>query len=220
MPDIERSLVLLKPDAWLRKYIGAKILEEFLNRSDFRIVSFKQIKASPALARKHYEEHEGKSFYQGLIHFICLSPILAMEIEGNNVIKKIRDFLGATFVQKADANSIRGKYGIWAGINLVHASDSPISAERELNLWKEHGKMERLPDSIQEVKKYVSKWKTHAINRTQELRRLCKELIERPENQKRIKSALTLELEKECVETDSDTITRFADIIMNNILGK
>ena len=111
---MEESLVFLKPDAVLRRGIGAAILQQFLKNDDkFSILAFKEIQVSEDLAKEHYQEHEGKHFFPWLVKSLRTAPVLAMIIRGD--IPQIRGFLGATFVQKADTNTIRGKYGIWGG---------------------------------------------------------------------------------------------------------
>ena len=168
MTNKERTLAFLKPDASSRKYIGAKILQEFLQHPDFKIIGFKNIQITKVHAEKHYEELKGRSFYPGLLKFITLSNIIALILEGEDIIQKFRTYLGATLVEKADKNTIRGKYGIYAGINLVHASDSPKTAERELNLWKDEIQLDSSDDAIAKVNAYIEKWikNTHIQSKT------------------------------------------------------
>lgn len=215
---MQRTLVFLKPDAWLRKYIGALVLEELVNLPDLNILSFNRIPLSQQMAEKHYEEHVGKSFFNPLIDFICLSPVLAMEIEGDNIINRIRTALGKTFVQEAAPNSIRGKLGIWAGINLVHASDSPQSAERELKVWKEMGVLNPTEDATRQVKDYISNWIDVQVNQTAELRGLCKRFTENLEKKDEIINRIYSELQKECVGANPATITNFSNVIIDNVI--
>ncbi len=132
--NMNKSLVFLKPDAVLRRGVGAAILKELLMSKDYKILSFEEIEVSENLAKKHYEEHKERHFFPWLIRAVRASPVLAMIIEGD--IQAFRDYLGNTFVQKADMNSVRGKYGIWGGVNSVHASDGVETGLRELELWK------------------------------------------------------------------------------------
>jgi len=88
-----------------------------------------------ATAEQHYAEHAGKPFYDGLLNFVTSSPVLVLAIRGVNAIAVCRNLIGATNGQKAAPGTIRGDYGMSGGNNLVHGSDSPESAERELKLW-------------------------------------------------------------------------------------
>ena len=130
---MERTFVAIKPDGVKRGLIG-KIIERFENKS-YKIVALKMINVTPELAAKHYEEHFGKPFYDKLIKFITLSPIIAMIIEGKNAIKGVRHLVGKTNPDEADDGSIRADFSSYSTLNLVHASDSPESAQREINLY-------------------------------------------------------------------------------------
>ena len=90
---------------------------------------------TPEIAAKHYEEHYGKPFYDKLIKFITMGPIVAMAVEGKNVIKGVRHLVGKTNPDEADDGSIRADFSSYSTTNLVHASDCPESAQRELNLY-------------------------------------------------------------------------------------
>ena len=130
---MERTFVALKPDAVKRGLIG-KIIKRFEEKS-YKIVALKMLNVSDELAAKHYEEHFGKPFYPNLINFITSGPVVAMALEGNNVIKGVRHIVGSTKPDEADVGSIRADYSSNPSYNVVHASDSPESAQRELNLY-------------------------------------------------------------------------------------
>ena len=220
MADIEETLVFLKPDAYCRKYIGAKILQEFLNNPNFDIIAFKEVQVTEEHAKEHYYELEGKSFYPGLLKFITSANVLAMIIKGDGAIQKVRDFLGATLVEKADKSCIRGKYGIYAGINLVHASDGLDTAKRELALWKK--KVGLIPSltAKNDAISYVNKWISNELNETENLRKLCVELESNPGNQKEIESKLMNTLKKECPETEENKIKDLCSCVIENILSQ
>lgn len=213
---MEESLVFLKPDAVLRKNIGAAILQEFLNNKNFSILAFEKVVVSEDLAQKHYEEHKGKHFFPWLVKAVRAAPILAMIIQGE--VQKIRDFLGATFVQKAEPNTIRGKYGIWGGINSVHASDSVDSGLRELNLWRNLVNLQTDPEATRKVAVYIEKCNIKKKNNTSKIRRLCKKLAESPEIKERIYQQLVPLLKEDCPFIDSQIIQNFAEIIIENVL--
>ncbi len=215
---MEESLVFLKPDAVLRKGIGAAILQEFLkNAKKFSIMAFKEIEVSEELARKHYQEHEGKFFYTWLVKSLCAAPVLAMIVRGK--IDAIREFLGATFVQKAELSSIRGKYGIWGGVNSVHASDSPESGRRELELWRMSAGLQKDPDAINKINQYIEKWiDTSKKNIVFELRNCCKRLAEKEITQEEVHGELTHLLTRECPLIDTKTLQNFVNIIIENVV--
>lgn len=130
---MERTFVAIKPDGVKRGLIG-KILQRFEDKS-YKIVGLKLMNVTPEIAAKHYEEHFGKPFYDKLIKFITMGPIVAMAIEGKNAIKGVRHLVGKTNPDEADDGSIRADFSSYSTTNLVHASDSLESAERELNLY-------------------------------------------------------------------------------------
>ena len=132
---MERTFVAIKPDGVKRGLIG-KILQRFEDKS-YKIVALKMINVTPEVAAKHYEEHFGKPFYDKLIRFITMGPIIAMAVEGKNAIKGVRHLVGKTNPDEADDGSIRADFSSFSTLNLVHASDSLESAERELNLYFE-----------------------------------------------------------------------------------
>lgn len=130
---MERTFVAIKPDGVKRGLIG-KILQRFEDKS-YKIVALKMINVTPEVAAKHYEEHFGKPFYDKLIRFITMGPVIAMAIEGKNAIKGVRHLVGKTNPDEADDGSIRADFSSFSTLNLVHASDSLESAQRELNLY-------------------------------------------------------------------------------------
>ncbi len=126
----ERTLVLLKPDAVQRGLVGEIVAR--LEKTGLRIAAMKLMKVSDALARTHYAEHDGKPFFPGLIEFITSGPIVAMALEGPRAIEITRKTMGRTDPAQSPPGSIRGDFGIDVGRNLVHGSDGPESAAREL----------------------------------------------------------------------------------------
>ncbi len=134
--NIERTLVILKPDAVVRGLMG-EIISRFEKRG-LKIVGMKMIWIDRELAEKHYEEHRGKPFFEPLLDYITKAPSVVMVVEGRYAISVVRKMCGATDPKDAEPGSIRGDYGLDIGdsiYNIVHASDSPESAEREINLY-------------------------------------------------------------------------------------
>jgi nucleoside-diphosphate kinase len=136
---MERTLVLLKPDCMQRRLMG-RIISRFEEKG-LNIIAMKMLKVTPDLARQHYAEHVAKPFYPGLEAFITASPIVAMVIEGLEVIRVVREMLGATSGLKAAAGTIRGDYSSSRQMNLVHASDGPEAATREIGLYFKSGEI-------------------------------------------------------------------------------
>jgi nucleoside-diphosphate kinase len=130
---LERSLVLLKPDCVERRLMG-QIISRF-EAKGLSIVAMKMLRVTPELSKQHYAEHVSKPFYPSLESFITSAPIVALAVEGLDVIRLIRDMLGATSGLKAAPGTIRGDFSSSRQMNLVHASDSPESAARELALY-------------------------------------------------------------------------------------
>ncbi len=129
----ERTLILVKPDAFERGLTGEVIAR--LERKGLEIVALTLMQADEPLAQVHYEEHTDKPFFGELVDFITRGPLVAMILEGANAINAARQVIGATDPLEADAGSIRGEFATEVTFNLVHGSDSTESAEREIGIW-------------------------------------------------------------------------------------
>jgi nucleoside-diphosphate kinase len=136
---MERTLILLKPDAVQRSFVG-EIVARF-ERKGLKIIGMKLMKISPELAAKHYAAHKGKRFYDGLVRFMTSNPVVALALEGHQAIAVCRKLMGATFGCDAEPGTIRGDFGISNGFNLVHGSDSAEAAARELELFFPRGEI-------------------------------------------------------------------------------
>jgi nucleoside-diphosphate kinase len=135
MPEgsVERTLVLVKTDGVRRGLVGAIVGR--LESKGLKVVAAKMLRVTPELAQRHYVEHEGKVFYAALIQHITSGPVLALALEGRSAISVVRLLLGATNPQLAAPGTIRGDWALGLTPNLVHASDSPEAAARELALY-------------------------------------------------------------------------------------
>lgn len=136
---MERTLIILKPDAVQRSLAG-EIIARF-ERRGLKIVGLKLVQVGEDLARRHYAIHEGKPFYAGLITYITSGPVVVMAVEGPDAIAVVRATVGATRPVEATPGSIRADYGLAVGRNLVHASDGPETARSELALWFGDGEL-------------------------------------------------------------------------------
>ena len=130
---MERTLVLIKPDAMQRGLAGEIIAR--LERRGLKIVAIRMLQVTDDLARRHYAEHDGKPFFPGLVEYITSSPIIAAVFEGPGAIKAVRQTFGATAPLEAAPGSVRADYGLEKGRNLTHASDGPEAAAREIALF-------------------------------------------------------------------------------------
>lgn len=147
---VERSLVLLKPDAVQRGLIG-KIIDRLESRG-LRLVGAKFVSVSRNLAERHYAVHEGKPFYPGLIEYITSSPVMAMVWEGPQAIEAIRNTMGATRPLEASPGSVRHDFALEVGRNLTHASDGIETAEFEVGLWFSS---DELVDWVREIDRWT-----------------------------------------------------------------
>ena len=132
---MERTLVLVKPDA-MQRGLAFEVLGR-LEARGLRLAGLRLLQVDEALAKRHYGEHEGKPFFEGLVAYITSSPIIAAVFEGTSAVATARQTIGATNPVEAAPGTIRGDHGIEIGRNLVHGSDSPESAEREIGIFFE-----------------------------------------------------------------------------------
>src|SRR5688500_16056002 len=146
---MERTLVLIKPDA-MQRGLGTEILAR-LERRGLRIVGLKLMQVDRALAERHYGEHQGKPFYEGLVHYITACPIIAAVFEGTDAVESVRNTMGRTNPRDAAPGTIRGDFGLEIGRNLIHGSDSLASAEREVALFFQ-------ASELQSYERDIDKW--------------------------------------------------------------
>ncbi len=144
---METTLIILKPDAVQRGLMG-RIITRFEEKG-LQVVGCKLMKISQQLAATHYESHKEKGFYPGLVKFMTSSPVLVMALRGNAAITIARNMMGATFGSKANPGTIRGDFGVSNSFNLIHGSDSPEAAERELTLFFAPGEVLDFPRAIE-----------------------------------------------------------------------
>lgn len=146
---MERTYLMVKPDGVQRSLIG-EIISRFEKRG-FKIVGLKVMQISRELAEKHYGEHKDKPFFGPLVEYITSGPVAAMVIEGKDAVRAAREMMGATNPLQAASGTIRGSFGIDIGRNVIHGSDSPASAEREIALFFRE-------DELIEYSRSVDRW--------------------------------------------------------------
>jgi len=130
---MEKSLVLIKPDAMQRSLAGTIITR--LEKQGLRLVAIKMLHMDKALSQRHYAVHKDKPFFNGLVDYISSAPIIATVFEGEEAIAVIRKIMGATDPAKAEAGTVRGDFGLDIEHNSVHSSDSAETAEQEIELF-------------------------------------------------------------------------------------
>lgn len=147
MPD--RTFVLLKPDAVQRGLVGT-IVARFESRG-LKLVGLKMLCLSRGLAEAYYAEHEGKAFFEPLMSYIASGPVVAMVLEGDGAVSIVRKMMGATDAAKAEPGTIRGDLALTIGRNVIHGSDSPESAKREIGLFFK-------PEELHEYRRVDEAW--------------------------------------------------------------
>jgi len=145
----ERTFVMIKPDAVQRGLVG-EIIRRF-EQKGIKIVAMKLVSVSRELAEKHYEIHKGKPFFEPTVKYIMSAPVVAMVLEGNDIIEMVRTMIGKTDPMKAEMGTIRGDFCQFIGRNLVHGSDGSDTAEFEISLWFK-------PEEISKYTKIDEKW--------------------------------------------------------------
>lgn len=130
---MEKTLIILKPDALQRRLIG-KIISRFEEKG-MQIIGLKMLKISEDLARKHYSAHKGKDFYEPLVKYTTSAPVIVMALKGKDIIAIVRKMMGATFGAYAEPGTIRGDYAMSNRFNIIHGSDSSSTAEKEITCF-------------------------------------------------------------------------------------
>ncbi len=146
---MEKTLIILKPDALQRGLVG-NVISRFEDKG-FEIIALKAMHISRDLAEKHYAVHKGKPFYPRLLKYITSSPVVVIVLKANNAIAVARKMLGATFGSNAEPGTIRGDFSLSNSFNLIHGSDSPEAAEFEIGLYFK-------PEELLDYERTIEKW--------------------------------------------------------------
>lgn len=181
----------------------------------YKIRAFREMKVPESLAKLHYGVHKEKPFFPWLVDFISSAPVLTMIFEADDVIQGVRDALGATFVQKADPASLRGKYGIWAGVNIAHASDAPETAVKEIELWTAEGGLKESSDAEVQARAYVDQYGSGDADYTMEIRDVVKNAIENHDISDDVLQSLVQLLGKDSKGVAPEEITALASVIFD-----
>ncbi|MGM0441669.1 MAG: nucleoside-diphosphate kinase [Elusimicrobiota bacterium] len=131
---VEKTLIIIKPDALSKRLVG-RVITKIEQDTNLKIIGLKMIRLSREEARKFYIEHKGKDFYEHLVNFIISNPILVMVVKGPEAIQKMRDLMGETHPDDADRGTVRKRWAQDGRHNIIHGSDSPSSAAREIEFF-------------------------------------------------------------------------------------
>jgi len=214
---MEEMLILVKPDGMVRRYSGARALKSILDLGvDINFFEVLEPKKE-FLADKHYAEHKGKFFYDNLVNFMSSTELAVVIASGDNVVEKVRTLLGKTICEKADPLSIRGRYGTTKGINLVHASDSNETAEREVKLWKEIINIEKEKDYKKEMAAYIKTYENFPMIDSVRYREISKDLSEGKISKEEAQKIISELLMKE-TDFQEDIVNKLPALIVENIL--
>jgi nucleoside-diphosphate kinase len=215
---MEQTLLALKPDAVMRRGVGAAVLARVLEAlPDAKFRGFLEIPVSHSLAEQHYAVHKGKFFYPWLLQFIEVGKVVATVLEAEGIVERLRKVLGATFVEKADAESLRGKYGLVGGVNVAHASDEPTNAKQEIALWKRQAKLDLAVDGRNAILAYIKQWRGTPVVATSKIRTLCREYAQTYANREHYVTEIKDLLLSECSGWPKRDIAKLADAILGNM---
>lgn len=209
----ERTLVFIKPDAVVRKYTGARILKEVTQDTD--VVHYETL--SPGrdfLANEHYSEHQGRFFYEWLVDYVTTTQVHVLILEGEQIIEKTRERLGDTVPNEADPASLRGRYGIYGGLNTTHASDSPETAESEISLWDSILSND-LINHEERLNKYISQYIDYPQVDPLRLREVTVQYIKGDISEEEARSTFTALLARES-DMSTEVISELSDVMIAN----
>ena len=214
---MERSFVIIKPDGTARRRVSALVLKALLDRG-YRLVAFQEMKVPESMAKLHYAVHKDKPFFPWLVDFISSAPVLVMIFEADGVIQGVRDALGATFVQKASPESLRGKYGIWAGINIAHASDASETATDEIKLWTTEGGLKESSNAGDVAKAYIQKYLIGDADYTIAIRDVVKNAIETRNISDNVLNSLKDLFSKDAAGIDKSDTDTLAKVVFDFVI--
>jgi len=212
---MNETLIFLKPDAVVRRYVGARTLKTFLDSGlefkAFRI--FKPLKNF--IANDHYGIHKGRFFYPWLIEYVTCGQIAAAILAGDNVIEKVRTLLGATVPENASLDTIRGRYGIFGGINVVHASDSYETAIKEINLWDSSFREEGFKNVDLRLNDYIDNYINSSMIDCLYYREISKKIADGTLNEEEAEGIFINLLSKE-TDVEEEIISSFSKVMVDN----
>jgi len=212
---MNETLIFLKPDAVIRRYVGARTLKILLD-DGIEFKAFQIFKPPESfIANDHYGIHKDRFFYNWLIGYVTCGPIAVAIVTGNNVIEKVRKLLGATVPEDALLDTIRGRYGIFGGINVVHASDSIETATNEINLWKPLLKEEGFKNVDIRINDYIDNYINWPMIDCLSYRELSEKIVTAELNEKEASRIFTNLISKE-TDIEETIINSFSEVMLEN----
>jgi len=210
-----KTLFFIKPDGILRRAVGANVLKQIIE--DNIEISKAHLMSVPRsfFINIHYNVHKGRFFFDWLIDYVTLTPILVMILEGNNIILRIREMLGDTMPTKASPMSIRGRYGIFGGVNVAHSSDSASSAMEEITRWSTTYLSEQV--NRVDVNKYIDDYLDYPLSDVIKYRSISKQLSNLEINEEEAASAFIDLLNPE-TDFSREYIEQFVNLLVRNAL--
>lgn len=214
----QKTLVFAKPDGTVRRYAGARLVKAFID-SGFSFEFFGEIKPNRNfMSGKHYVQYADKPFFRPTIEFVTSSPIVTMIVVGEDVVSRIRKMIGPTFSDQAPFDTLRGRYGLYKGVNLCHASDEE-SAEKEVKMWMDEViALDKTKDYNKLASEYVKKYIDFQTIDVMRYRELIKDMLDKKIRVEDLKIEMFSLIKKES-DFDEDTIQLTTESIINNILS-
>ena len=217
--NVAQLLTFLKADAVLRKNVGATIVKEFLANEDMEILALQSCQVDAGLSAEHYAHVADRPFYPWLEHYVTACPVYVMliEVEDDAAVDRLRVFLGKTKAHEADPETIRGRFGIFAGVNCVHLSDSVESGQRETDLWKarlsiREGNFELTPQELSQ------QYDASLPNQTLNMREICVQVAESSAASDGQKQQIRQYLEQENPELAPEQLDALVKIVLGSAL--
>lgn len=209
----ERSLLFIKPDGVIRRYVGARLLADLATTPGVEIDGLFVCKPTVALLESHYAQHKGKFFYNWLIEYTSCHDLLVAIVNGDGIVSHLRAILGNTMPEHANCTTIRSRYGLGYGINVAHASDSAENATREINLW-----MPYLAKSSEKTdwRRYVDRYINFPMIDTRRYREITEQFISSRLCEEDLREDL-LHLLRQETDLDDGPVLRLIDVIMSTL---
>jgi nucleoside-diphosphate kinase len=217
---MERALFFLKPDAVVRRHVGAKVLSRVVALGCIPKVFVSLRPSRQFLEEKHYYMHKGKPFFDWLLNYITSESLIVTILEGNNIIPKIRQALGPATVERAvleSPSSIRAQYGMFRGVNLAHASDSESSALHEVGTWCSNFSLRDDDQALETLEDYVSRNSECEFVESVLYRRIAEQLENRTMSRGEAKERIFTLLKRENTLLDNAALEHFIGLAMDAI---
>lgn len=213
-------LAFLKPDAVLRKNVGATIMKELTENDDVKILSFEEREVDEALSNEHYAHVADRPFYPWLERYVTICPVWVMliEVEDEDAVERLRGFLGKTISHEAEEETIRGRFGVYAGVNCVHLSDSLESGEIETALWEERLGIEEGSFDMP-IEEFIARFDETLPDHTKVLRGICVQVAEDGSVSEEQKAKLRALIEEECPDAEQEQLELLAQTIVGSSLN-